>query len=236
MDRSFNRILDVYVEKHHIIPKCMGGNNESNNIAILTAEEHYIAHQLLTKIYPTNIKLVYALNMMAGSNKTINRLNNKQYSWIRKKLYKIRKEFKHSDETRKHISESKIGIKLSKEHCKNIGLSKRGKLLTPKAKENVSLGIMKRTKRAWNYGTKGWRTGISHSDESKLKMRMASLGCDSRKKTVYQFSLTGELLNKFISIRQASSHTGIGRKSLKTIHERGIIEYKDFLWIFISKP
>lgn len=41
-----------YFEKHHIIPKSLGGSNEQNNLVRLTYREHYIAHWLLTKIYP----------------------------------------------------------------------------------------------------------------------------------------------------------------------------------------
>ncbi len=43
--------IDTYTERHHIIPKCMGGGNEAANIAILTAREHFIAHWLLYKIH-----------------------------------------------------------------------------------------------------------------------------------------------------------------------------------------
>ena len=42
-----------YVERHHIVPKCLGGNDEISNLVILTAREHYIAHILLAKIYRT---------------------------------------------------------------------------------------------------------------------------------------------------------------------------------------
>lgn len=47
-----NRILPVelYFEKHHIIPKCFGGSNENDNLVNLTAREHYIAHLLLWKM------------------------------------------------------------------------------------------------------------------------------------------------------------------------------------------
>ena len=38
-------------EKHHIIPRCMGGNDLKNNLVSLTIEEHFLAHKLLAKIY-----------------------------------------------------------------------------------------------------------------------------------------------------------------------------------------
>ena len=39
-----------YTEKHHIIPKCLGGDDSLKNLAKLTAREHFIAHWLLTKM------------------------------------------------------------------------------------------------------------------------------------------------------------------------------------------
>lgn len=45
----------------------------------------------------------------------------------------------HSKETRDKISKSKIGIKLSKEHCKNIGLAKTGIKLSEKTKNKLRI-------------------------------------------------------------------------------------------------
>ena len=41
---------DCYCEKHHIIPRCLGGSNDKTNLINLTAREHYVAHCLLVKI------------------------------------------------------------------------------------------------------------------------------------------------------------------------------------------
>ena len=84
MNRAKNRLLEGYCETHHIIPRCMGGTDDPTNLVDLTAEEHYVAHQLLVKIYPHNSKLVYAANMMTVSSH-VNVRNNKLYGWIRKK-------------------------------------------------------------------------------------------------------------------------------------------------------
>ena len=47
---------DCYTERHHIVPKSLGGSNEKSNIAILTAREHFLCHWLLVKMYaPTNM-------------------------------------------------------------------------------------------------------------------------------------------------------------------------------------
>ena len=43
-------LIGEYTESHHIIPRCMGGSDNSDNLVDLTPEEHYVAHQLLIKI------------------------------------------------------------------------------------------------------------------------------------------------------------------------------------------
>ena len=43
--------VDGYKERHHILPKALGGSNELSNLVELTAREHFIAHLLLAKIY-----------------------------------------------------------------------------------------------------------------------------------------------------------------------------------------
>ena len=40
-----------YTEKHHIIPRSLGGSDDNRNIVILTAREHFVAHCLLARIY-----------------------------------------------------------------------------------------------------------------------------------------------------------------------------------------
>ena len=39
-----------YYEKHHIVPRSMGGSNKKSNLVDLTAREHYVCHRLLTKM------------------------------------------------------------------------------------------------------------------------------------------------------------------------------------------
>lgn len=61
---------ETYVERHHIIPKSLGGNNSTSNLIKLTAREHFICHWLLTKMTSgdSRIKMVYALHRMQSSN------------------------------------------------------------------------------------------------------------------------------------------------------------------------
>ena len=61
---SNKKILDYYTEEHHILPKCLGGKDESSNLVLLTAKEHIIIHILLHREYPENSKLAHAANCM----------------------------------------------------------------------------------------------------------------------------------------------------------------------------
>mgnify|MGYP006279505969 CR=1 FL=1 len=91
IERAKTRQLNGYFEKHHIVPRCLGGTNDPDNLVSLTPEEHYVAHQLLVKMYPDNEKLVYAAIMMIPSNTTTCR-NNKCYGWVKKKYQGICKQ------------------------------------------------------------------------------------------------------------------------------------------------
>jgi len=59
--KNRQKIDGEYYEKHHIIPKCIGGTNSPNNIVYLTGREHYVAHWLLYRIRPhsTGISLAF---------------------------------------------------------------------------------------------------------------------------------------------------------------------------------
>jgi len=49
--RSADKRDRIYYERHHILPRCHGGSNKKDNLVLLTAREHYIAHWLLWKIH-----------------------------------------------------------------------------------------------------------------------------------------------------------------------------------------
>lgn len=91
----------VYLEHHHIIPKCIGGTDDPKNLVYLLPEEHYIAHLLLVKIYPNEAGIIYAANMMANRN-------NKSYGWIKRK-FAIQNSIEHTG--LKHTDEAKKKMK-----------------------------------------------------------------------------------------------------------------------------
>lgn len=94
-----------YFEKHHIIPKCVGGSNTKDNFVLFTAKEHFIAHKLLTKLYPSTPGIWYALIAMGR----IQEFKSRIFESERLKAYAMRKGFKYSDESKKKMSLAKLG-------------------------------------------------------------------------------------------------------------------------------
>ena len=90
INRGKSRTLEGYKERHHIIPRCMGGSDEADNLVDLTPEEHYLCHQLLVKMYPNNPSLIYAVVMMSGSIRGT--VTNKLYSWCKRRAMQPRSE------------------------------------------------------------------------------------------------------------------------------------------------
>ena len=81
--------LEGYFEIHHIVPRCMGGSNEKDNLVMLTGREHFLAHMLLWKGYPKEVSLMRAAHIMSSrwTNETVGGsgkgINSKVYSKLR---------------------------------------------------------------------------------------------------------------------------------------------------------
>lgn len=90
-----NRTLndEEYSEIHHIIPRCMSGDNGATNLIRLSAKEHYLAHWMLWKAYGTP-GLVGAFFMMMVKNTQQDRriMPSYLYEKLRKEMSKIASE------------------------------------------------------------------------------------------------------------------------------------------------
>ena len=72
---------NIYYELHHIIPKSLGGTEETTNKVYLTAKEHIVAHHLLCKITEGEhlISCMRAFHSMCFQT---NGGNNKRYATV----------------------------------------------------------------------------------------------------------------------------------------------------------
>lgn len=174
-----NRSLpeDTYTEKHHIVPRCMGGSNKKENIVELTAREHYIAHLLLWKMSMPekwNNKMMMALHVMInGSGKGKQKVARSEYLVNSRIFEKNRKKWRdYMSESRKgegnhfygkkHTEETKERIKKRNAETKEIRsakLSGEGNGMHGKKHTKETLDIMsKKSKEYWA------------SDENKSKV------------------------------------------------------------------
>lgn len=111
---------EEYHERHHVVPKCMGGTDDKDNLIDLFAHEHFIAHKLLAQENSENSKLVYAWWMMAHvqSGNQQREVSPEEYEEARKAFAEIHgcivseslKGHKVSDEARAKISKNHANV------------------------------------------------------------------------------------------------------------------------------
>lgn len=159
IDRAKTRQIEGYVEKHHIVPKCLGGNDEKENIVQLTAREHFLCHRLLVEIYPNSEKLWYALFLMSiGKQKEKTKhyvISSRTYEkikigWLSRIKNKPKPKGFMSDELKQKISQSNKGvsrnkgIKFSQNRKNKISQAKKGKTFSSEHIKNLKIGIQNR--------------------------------------------------------------------------------------------
>lgn len=142
-------MLDCYAEKHHVVPKCLGGDNSPQNLVRLTPEEHFVAHQLLMRIHPESKGLAIAVWRMTFGR---GHENSKRYGWLRRRhseaigevigtYWRGRKREDFSELHKQRISEAQKG-KLrgphSEEHKARLSEAHKGKSLTIEHRKKLS--------------------------------------------------------------------------------------------------
>lgn len=191
MDRARDRKIQGYSERHHIVPKCLGGPDEAGNIVRLTPEEHYVAHQLLVKMHPGDKSLVWAAMNMTGANKRQAGRQNKIYGWLRRKFAEVvgrtwtgrrhsaearakmsrtrtgLKRTPHTAETKAKMSAASKGRKKSLMHRLAMSAERMGKKRGPQSEEHRRK-IAEGNKRTWDSGARSrsrsqaFKVGQSH--------------------------------------------------------------------------
>lgn len=176
--------LSGYKEKHHILPRCLGGKDIKKNLVKLTAREHFIVHMLLCKftLGQARIKMLYAFNFMS-----VVRNKNRDYKINSKIAQKLRLEFfsnkpKHTSESKLKMSRSRLGMKLSKETRKKVGLAQIG------------------NKKA---------LGLKHSEETKNRIRNANKG---NKHTLGMICINKNSKTIMIQKNEKEKYLGMGYK------------------------
>lgn len=156
-----------YTEKHHIIPRSLGGIDDESNIISLSAKQHFVAHHLLWKIH-RNREMTQAFMLMCNVER-----DNEKFK-ITASQYKVLKE-----DNRKFRSEfmtgrpgNNLGRTLPQEWRDNISKSMIGNKYAVGNTNFKGKTHSEETKKAISEKRKGvpTRTGIPFTQEVKDKM------------------------------------------------------------------
>lgn len=159
----------------------MGGGDEPENLVELTPEEHFLAHQLLCKIFPDVRGLATVVVLMAKKC-----TGNKAYGWLRRRNAEALRGNKHtlghkaSPEHRAKNGAAHRGKKLpphSPEHCAKISELKRGKKMHPNARTALMVSHLgKKLSPEHREKLSAAHRGCQFSPEHRAKLSTAKLG------------------------------------------------------------
>jgi hypothetical protein len=147
--RKANRSTDP-TERHHIIPKSLGGSDDPDNLVALTLREHFICHLLLTKMveHPRHRYAMTRASRLMAYTRDI-KINSRIYSIIGQHQ-------PTPDLVKDKISKSKKG-KCSwaddKDRVEKHRLQRIGKKHPEKRCKNMSKGML--GKNSWTYEIEG---------------------------------------------------------------------------------
>jgi hypothetical protein len=162
INKASDRLYNGYTETHHILPRCLGGSNLKKNLVKLTPEEHFVAHQLLVKIYPTSSGLLYALARLSGGKTKVR--SNKIYGWIKRRL-----SIERSNAMKGHTIW--VGKRHSEESKKKISIALTGRKRIPTTRISTAKGKPNPNK----------SHSHSHTDEVKRRISESKTGIPKKK-------------------------------------------------------
>jgi len=180
-ERAKERIKpDCYTEIHHIIPRCLGGTDDSDNLVVLTAREHFICHWLLSRIYPEDSKISHSFWRMCslGNSKQVRYTpSSRAIAEARERSIYFLTQSKigipRSEETKKKLSKANKGFKVTEETKKKISESNKGRIVKEETRDKIRKANTgkKTNKPAWNRGIetpKETRKKISDANKGKV--------------------------------------------------------------------
>ena len=146
-----------YRESHHILPVALGGSNHADNKVYLTAREHFICHQLFTKMTEgtDRMKMLHACLWFKKDCSS-----SKRFQQLKEQRSMAMLGRKHSEETKAKMSKAQAGKKHSAEHVAKCAAARRGQKLSESTIKKMKISHL----------------GLKHTEETKAKMSKAGLG------------------------------------------------------------
>lgn len=174
--------LEGYYEKHHIIPKCMGGGESSDNFVLFTPREHVVAHKLLWKAFPDNYSLMWAYTRTVDAHKGKGVLSSREVekAKLAKAHYMSNREV--SPETREKIRNTLLGRKVPRDVVEKTRAKNTGKKRTKETSEKLSKRRKEIIADGWTMPEEARKKigdaarGKKRSPEAIEKSRLAQIG------------------------------------------------------------
>lgn len=125
-----------YYERHHIVPRSMGGSDRKSNIVSLTAREHYLAHWLLYKIH-RNASMAAAWYFMR-THSSGKRYVSSSFEYARKAHIRHLTGRKLSEEHKEKIRQAGIGRKCTESQKLAASMANKKREWSKESREKAS--------------------------------------------------------------------------------------------------
>ena len=167
---------EEYHERHHIVPRCLGGANGKDNLIDLFSKEHFEAHRLLAKENLNNRDLQFAWYMMCNAITG----NQERYKCTPEEYEEAKIAFSNSQKGKSNPMYGKLGELSPRYGMKHSEESKR------KMSEN----------RVPMYGADNPFYGKHHTERTKAMMKANHYDCSGENNSFYGKHHTEETKRK----------------------------------------
>ena len=116
-----------YVERHHIVPRCLGGSNAKSNIVELTGREHFVAHMLLARIHGKGLWQAAAMMKNKSSVQPGRVTTSRLYETARKSWADHLRGKPRPEHVVKAVRTAKTGKKASEETKAKMSATRKGR-------------------------------------------------------------------------------------------------------------
>lgn len=214
-------------EKHHIVPKSLGGDNSKNNLVLLTPKEHYICHRLLVEIHKGTSqenKMYYAMWCMinglgnqkrhATSSRIYNRLKTELTVIRSKDRYNTRKAIEQYDQEGKYIQTfdspktASIALTISRGSIENCA---RGECKTAggynwrykEGSKQIEKVVKERV--GVKKGNIPWSKGLKFPPGAR----------NTKYKKVHKYTMEGTFIQEYSTIQLAAQSVNVSRGAIE---------------------
>lgn len=186
-DRRSRPAPDGYSEKHHILPRSLGGSDEQSNMIRLTPEDHYFAHLLLAKIHGGKMwNAIYAMCHLSGADTGRDKERIRARANFGHVKRSLAEHFRATSTGRRHAEVAKVKVSISMLGNKHF----LGKTHSQETRLRMSES----------------QQGRSFSPETIDKMRISHLGNSATDETKTKMSLRRRLKGPRVGLKGVHKH------------------------------